>query len=36
VTTQLEIIFDVRGESICRMHSYLDHAEAMRAAGVAD
>jgi ketosteroid isomerase-like protein len=32
VSTPLDIIFDVRGDKISRMHSYLDHDEAMRAA----
>jgi ketosteroid isomerase-like protein len=34
VSAQLDIIFDVRGDRISRMHSYLDHDEALRAAGL--
>jgi ketosteroid isomerase-like protein len=34
VSTPLDILFDIRGERISRMHSYLDHDEALRAAGL--
>jgi ketosteroid isomerase-like protein len=36
VSTPLDILFDIRGEKISRMHSYLDHDEALRAAGLAE
>jgi ketosteroid isomerase-like protein len=32
----LDVLYDVRGGRISRMHSYLDHAEALRAAGLSD
>jgi ketosteroid isomerase-like protein len=32
----LDIIFDVREGKISRMHSYLDHGEALRAAGFSE
>jgi ketosteroid isomerase-like protein len=34
VSTSLDIVFDIRGEMISRMHSYLDHAEALQACGL--
>jgi uncharacterized protein len=34
VTTPLDILFDIRDGRILRMHSYLDHDEALRAAGL--
>lgn len=34
VSTPLDIVFDIRGEKISRMRSYLDHDEAMQAAGL--
>ena len=36
VSAPLAIVFDVRGESIARMHSYLNHDEALRATGLAE
>jgi ketosteroid isomerase-like protein len=36
VSTPLDIVFDIRGERISRMHSYLDHDEALRACGLAE
>jgi len=36
VSAPLAIVFDVRGESISRMHSYLSHDEALRATGLAE
>lgn len=34
VTTQLDILYDLRGGKISKMHSFLDHGEALRAAGL--
>jgi ketosteroid isomerase-like protein len=34
VGTPLDILFDVRDGKVSRMHSYLDHGEALRAAGL--
>ncbi len=34
VTTRLDILYDVRGGEISKMHSFLDHGEALRAAGL--
>jgi len=36
VSTSLDIVFDVRGGGISRMHSYLDHHEALQACGLAE
>ncbi len=36
VSAQLDIIFDVRGDKVSRMRPYLDHDEALRAAGLAE
>jgi ketosteroid isomerase-like protein len=36
VSTPLDIVFDVRDGKVSRMHSYLDHDEALRAAGLAE
>jgi ketosteroid isomerase-like protein len=35
VSAQLDILFDLRRGKISRMHSFLDHDEALRAAGLA-
>ncbi len=34
VSAPLDILYDLRGGGITRMHSYLDHAEALKAAGL--
>jgi ketosteroid isomerase-like protein len=34
ITAPLDILYDIRDGKISRMHSYLDHAEALRAAGL--
>jgi ketosteroid isomerase-like protein len=34
VTTRLDILYDVRDGRISKMHSFLDHHEALRAAGL--
>lgn len=34
VTTQVDILYDLRGGEISKMHSFLDHDEALRAAGL--
>ncbi len=34
VTAPLDILYDLRDGRISRMHSFLDHAEALRAAGL--
>ncbi len=34
VTTQLDILYDLRGGKISKMHSFLDHGEALRASGL--
>ncbi len=34
VTSPLDVLFDVRDRKISRMHSYLDHDEALKAAGL--
>jgi ketosteroid isomerase-like protein len=36
VRAPLDILFDIRDGKVSRMHSYLDHDEAMRAAGLAE
>ena len=36
ISTPLDIVFDIRGEKISRMHSYLDHDEALQALGLAE
>jgi len=36
VSAPLDILFDLRGGKISRVHSYLDHGEALRAAGLAE
>ena len=36
VSAPLDILFDLRGGRISRMHSFLDHDEALRAAGLAE
>ena len=34
VTAPLDILYDLRDGKISRMHSFLDHGEALRAAGL--
>jgi ketosteroid isomerase-like protein len=34
VDAALDVLFDFRGRKISRMHSFLDHGEALRAAGL--
>ena len=34
VSAPLDILYDLRDGKISRMHSYLDHREALRAAGL--
>jgi ketosteroid isomerase-like protein len=34
VSTPLDILFDIRDGKVSRMHSYLDHGEALLAAGL--
>ena len=34
VSAPLDILYDIRDGQISRMHSYLDHSEALRAAGL--
>ena len=34
VSSPVDILYDVGDGSITRMHSYLDHSEALRAAGL--
>lgn len=36
VSAPLDMLFDLRGGNISRMHSYLDHGEALRAAGLSE
>ena len=36
VSTPLAVLFDIRGGKVSRMHSYLDHDEAMQAAGLTE
>ena len=36
VSTRLDILYDLRDGKISRMHSFLNHDEAMRAAGLAE
>jgi ketosteroid isomerase-like protein len=36
VSAPLDILYDLRNGKISRMHSYLDHGEALRAAGLSE
>ena len=36
VSASLDILYDLRDGKISRMHSYLDHGEALRAAGLSE
>jgi ketosteroid isomerase-like protein len=36
VSTSLDIVFDIRGGKISRMHSYLDHDEALQEFGLTE
>jgi ketosteroid isomerase-like protein len=36
VSAPLDILYDLRDGKISRMHSYLDHREALRAAGLSE
>jgi ketosteroid isomerase-like protein len=36
ITARQTIIFDFRGGKICRLRGYLDHSEALRAAGLSE
>ena len=36
LTAPVSILFDLRGGKVSRQHSYLDHGEALRAAGIAE
>jgi len=36
LSTSLDVLYDLRDGKISRMHSYLDHGEALRAAGLSE
>jgi ketosteroid isomerase-like protein len=36
LTSALDVLYDLRDGKISRMHSYLDHGEALRAAGLSE
>jgi ketosteroid isomerase-like protein len=36
VSAPLDVLYDVRDGKVSRMHSYLDHSEALRAAGLGE
>jgi ketosteroid isomerase-like protein len=36
VSAPLDILYDLRDGKISRMHSYLDHGEALQAAGLSE
>lgn len=36
ISTPLDVLFDLRGGRVSRMHSFLDHDEALQAAGISE
>ena len=36
VTAQIDVLYELRYGKVWRMHSFVDHAEALRAAGLSE